>query len=429
MEKEKRFAYQGTKFLDPDIEPVTYRKEFFQKEIELESEAFYELRKANGIFPHRLSESGGEELRGIADFFDMNRDTFLFLFSGDELVGSILFLGNYIQSLSVAPRFRRKGYGTKLSMFAINRILESGYSSVVLHTLPGNTAAERLYTALGFKETPGPSSDEERMASGFDATFAALAKSPTVPRVFKEVFGGEAPPDEVVPFSFVTKSDLERCSKELMLGPGDTLLDLACGGGGPGLWIARETGAKIVGVDHSTVAVNQAAKRAAEFGLGTRAAYRRAIMSATGLETAAFDGAVSIDALFLARNKTAVFQEVQRLLRPGARFVFTTWEGRTPVADGLRGEISYGELLQGAGFQVMAYEETADWERLQREVYRRWLESREILAQEIGECVAGMLAGEAQWLTTKRGDGTDELSHIRRIFVVAQKGVGRQTKA
>ncbi len=161
MEKEKRFTYQGPKFPDPGIQPIAYRKEFFQKEIELESEAFYELRKANGILPHRLSESSDDELRGIAEFFDANRDAFFFLFSGDELVGSVLFPGNYIQSLSVASRFRGKGYGTKLSMFAINRILESGNSSVVLHTLPGNAAAERLYLKLGFKETPGPSAEEE----------------------------------------------------------------------------------------------------------------------------------------------------------------------------------------------------------------------------------------------------------------------------
>jgi ribosomal protein S18 acetylase RimI-like enzyme len=157
MEKEKRFEYQGPKFPDPGIRPVSYQPNFFQKEMSLESEAFYELRKANAIHPHRISESSGEELRGIADFFNTNRGTFYFLFSGEELVGSILFLGNYIPCVSVAPRFRRKGYGAKLSMFAVNRILESGHPTVVLHTLPGNVAAERLYAKLGFKETPGQS--------------------------------------------------------------------------------------------------------------------------------------------------------------------------------------------------------------------------------------------------------------------------------
>jgi hypothetical protein len=45
------------------------------------------------------------------------------------------------------------------------------------------------------------------------------------------------------------------------------LVDLACGRGGPGLWLARAAGAALTGVDFSAVAVAQAAGRAALFGM------------------------------------------------------------------------------------------------------------------------------------------------------------------
>lgn len=152
MQGEKRFVYRGAKLPDPGIDPVPYDPSFFQLELHLESELFFEPRKRSGITPHRIDQSGPKELEGIRAFFDQHRDTFFFLFDQQELIGSILFVGNYIQSLGVAKAYQRKGHGTKLSTFAINRILERGYDCVELNTLPGNDAAERLYRKLNFTE-------------------------------------------------------------------------------------------------------------------------------------------------------------------------------------------------------------------------------------------------------------------------------------
>ncbi len=152
MEGEKRFVYLGKKLSDPCINPVIYKPEFFQMEIDLESELFYELRKRNDILPYKINESSEKELAEIRTFFDKNRNTFYFLFDHDALIGSILFLRNYIQSLGIALCYQRKEYGTKLSVFAINKIFDSGYDSVELNTLPDNIEAEHLYRKIGFTE-------------------------------------------------------------------------------------------------------------------------------------------------------------------------------------------------------------------------------------------------------------------------------------
>ena len=50
-------------------------------------------------------------------------------------------------------------------------------------------------------------------------------------------------------------------------------MGLACGRGVPGLWIARNTGAGITGVDISKVAIEHAKNKAIEFGLNQQINY------------------------------------------------------------------------------------------------------------------------------------------------------------
>lgn len=152
MKGEKHLIYRGGKLPDPFIKPVVYKPEFFQKELDNESEVFYELRKSNDIQPYRINQSSSRDIEEIKAFFSKNSNSFFFLFDNDNLVGSILFLRNYIQSLSIASDYQRQGYGTKLTKYAINRILDKGYSSVELNILPGNIEAEYLYKKLGFVE-------------------------------------------------------------------------------------------------------------------------------------------------------------------------------------------------------------------------------------------------------------------------------------
>jgi GNAT superfamily N-acetyltransferase len=238
MDHEKRFEYTGPRSPDPGIVPCQYQPQHFKEQVDLESDVFYEIRMANDIKPYRLSESSSEELQGVAGYFADNTDGFYQLFHGETLIGSILFLGNYIQCLAVAKDWQRKGYGKRLTAFAINRILESGYSSVALHTLPGNDRAEALFAGLGFKEVSGPSGREESLAAHFDRLYDALEKSSLLTEIFAEVYGSLAPDDTVRRFSFVTNRDLVDCVEALHFPPGADLLDLACGRGGPGLWIA-----------------------------------------------------------------------------------------------------------------------------------------------------------------------------------------------
>ena len=90
---------------------------------------------------------------------------------------------------------------------------------------------------------------------------------------------------------------------------GETIVDLGCGNGGAGLWIARELGTKLIGIDLSAVGVTTATKRAAKLGLSERVHFQEGDITATGLSSASCDGAISLDVLALVRDKTAAINE------------------------------------------------------------------------------------------------------------------------
>ncbi len=77
----------------------------------------------------------------------------------------------------------------------------------------------------------------------YGAKWASHVESPTRQRIRREVYGDEYPA-EVDPRSFLTWTELRRLARELRVGRGDTFVDLGCGHGGPGLWVASETGAR-----------------------------------------------------------------------------------------------------------------------------------------------------------------------------------------
>jgi SAM-dependent methyltransferase len=264
------------------------------------------------------------------------------------------------------------------------------------------------------RDRPSPLSSED-----YSAKWSSHVESPTRARIRREVYGDEYPA-EVDPRSALTWTELRRIASELRVGPGDTFVDLGCGQGGPGLWVARETGAALVGVDLSEVGIGHAAARAVALGLADRARFQVADIVSTGLPDASFDGAMSVDVLWAVPDKARAIREISRLLRPGARFAFTNWDrdlsppGYPPPLDDHR------PLLEQIGFEVLTYEIQPDAEVKRRAYYERVVAAEQRLIDEMGVDGARKLLFEARG-TLGLTDGTDYLAHSRRIFVVARK--------
>ena len=105
----------------------------------------------------------------------------------------------------------------------------------------------------------------DNLRNMFDAVFKNK-RSQSFLDIFREVYENDYP-EEANPLSFVTNTDIENIVEKLNVGPGKTFVDLGCGNGGPGLWIAQKTGANYLGIDFSKNAIEQAIQRFSEFDL------------------------------------------------------------------------------------------------------------------------------------------------------------------
>lgn len=242
----------------------------------------------------------------------------------------------------------------------------------------------------------------------FNHLYQGHGQSNTFRAILREVFGDDYAA-EADPSGFLSMTDLHNLVRYLNVGKDQSLVDLACGRGGAGLWVARETGAKLTGVDISAVAVEEARRRIADFGLEGRAQFQVGDFARTGLPSANFDAAMSVDSLYLVADKTGSLEETARILRPASRFVFTTWDVDLPhmIAD-------HRPLLANAGFTVEHYETTPDWENRQRGVHERILAQQDALIREMGESSARF------WILGAQTE-LPRLSRMRRVLIVARR--------
>jgi cyclopropane fatty-acyl-phospholipid synthase-like methyltransferase len=151
--------------------------------------------------------------------------------------------------------------------------------------------------------------------------------------------------------------------------PGDRLIDVGCGIGGPAAAVAAHTGARVTGVNISRVQVEIARTRPLDQRLRDQLDFVKADVMNLPFDPGQFDGAFSIEALCHTPDKRLAYAHIARVLKPGAPFVGTDWFH----ADGLSAAdyarwiepicqtmamphlLSFGELrraLEDAGFEA-----------------------------------------------------------------------------
>jgi SAM-dependent methyltransferase len=237
-------------------------------------------------------------------------------------------------------------------------------------------------------------------AEVFDEAFGDAAESEWIQRVF----GADLPPG-IDAFSFITSDGLDEIVDVLADCARGTIVDLACGRGGPGLWLARRIGASLIGVDWSPVGIEHARSRASESAGDLEVRYLVADAASTGLPGDSVDGLVCIDAIQLMADTSGVMAEVHRLLRPGGRAVFTTWEhpDRLP---------NLAAVFAPAGLIVVSVEERPGWQARERRIFEQAVADAPRYPDDAG---LQSLAEEAQSVALKES---------RRVVGVARKPLG-----
>ena len=266
-----------------------------------------------------------------------------------------------------------------------------------------------------------PMDDGARLQTqqGYSAKWSSHDESPTRQRIRREIYGDEYPV-EADPRSYVTLTELRAMAQDLGVGAGQTIIDLGCGQGGPSMWVARATGAALVGIDLSPVGVAHASERAQNQGLADRTRFQVGDITATGLPETSLDGAMSVDVLWAVPDKLGALREAARILKPGARFAFTNWDRDLTPPGYLPPVPDHRPLLQQAGFEIETYQVQPQAEDRRRAYYEAVVGAEQDLVAEMGEEAAARLMFEAKG-TLGLTDGIDYLAHSQRIYVVARK--------
>jgi SAM-dependent methyltransferase len=161
--------------------------------------------------------------------------------------------------------------------------------------------------------------------------------------------------------------------ERLPVKPGQHILDIGCGLGGPARYFAVNFQCKVTGIDITPPFVDAANKLTALLGLQSRVAIEKGDGERLPYPDSAFDGAYTQHVTMNVADRTRFFGEAWRVLKPGAFFALTehglgpAGHPHYPVPWSMDGSGSYlvspsqtRRLLESAGFEDVLVEDTGE---------------------------------------------------------------------
>ena len=188
----------------------------------------------------------------------------------------------------------------------------------------------------------------------------------------------------------------ERISRDVGLKPEHELLDVGCGYGALGRYLARTYGCLVLATNISEVELDWGRSLTERDGLSHLVSFEYADFHSLSYADNRFDGYWSQEAFLHAVDKNRVLGEAYRVLKPGGRLVFTDLLVRQGTPEANRQRIydrvkspdmwdapDYQAALERIGFRIAVHEDfsvhvapTYDWVRRELERRRPEFESR-----------------------------------------------------
>jgi cyclopropane fatty-acyl-phospholipid synthase-like methyltransferase len=203
----------------------------------------------------------------------------------------------------------------------------------------------------------------------------------------------EAYGEDIGQNSWITTDEYDTFYSWLNLSPGDYVLEIASGSGGPALYLAKKFKCQIMGLDINEEGIKTANQHALDASI-TNATFQLVDMN-LGLpfENEIFDAVMCMDSMNHFRDRLGYLREWQRVLKTGKRALFTDPVVITgPVSNeelAARSSIGYflfvplevtKQLIERAGFKLLRCEDvTGNIERTSG----RWHASRQRHRQDL----------------------------------------------
>jgi SAM-dependent methyltransferase len=104
---------------------------------------------------------------------------------------------------------------------------------------------------------------------------------------------------------------------------GDEVLDVGCGVGIGPVFLAKEFGCRVMGVDITPRMIERAQERAGRHEVSELVDFSVSDMHDLPFEDNSFNSAIAESVLTFSQNKTAVIEELARVVQPGGMIAFT----------------------------------------------------------------------------------------------------------
>ena len=186
-------------------------------------------------------------------------------------------------------------------------------------------SVERRFTFRHFRFTTTLVRPHLHMATGRDSdnsgyeAFYREFESPVMRQIREEAYG-----EDIGQHSWVTATELRADIGRLALSAAGRLLDLGCGPCGPLAFIGGIVGCRGSGIDASAAAIEAGRTRIASLGLDNLISVEVGDLNEPlNFASHSFDAVIALDVVLHVRDRERLFRETARILKPGAKFLFT----------------------------------------------------------------------------------------------------------
>lgn len=123
--------------------------------------------------------------------------------------------------------------------------------------------------------------------------------------------------------SWITTDEYDRFYSWLDLSPGDHILEIASGSGGPALYLASKFKCHVTGLDINEEGIKTANQHALEANIPNATFQLGDVNQRLAFDDGTFDAVMCMDSMNHFRDRLGYLREWHRVLKPGKRALFT----------------------------------------------------------------------------------------------------------